>query len=80
MTDTTADWYWEGNVVDAIARYLAADGWTILSKADIHSAAGCRPSRTPRRSRPADRSQGLSFHELDTRKNRVGEPGKAMMA
>lgn len=37
MTDTTADWYWEGNVVNAIARHLEADGWTILSQADTHS-------------------------------------------
>ena len=35
--DVTADWYWEGNVVDAIARFLAQEGWTIVSKADTHS-------------------------------------------
>lgn len=35
--DPTSDWYWEGNVVDAIARKLEADGWTIVSKADTHS-------------------------------------------
>lgn len=35
--DVTADWYWEGNVVDAIACFLAQDGWTIVSKADTHS-------------------------------------------
>ena len=33
----TADWYWEGNVVEAIARFLAQDGWTIVGKADTHS-------------------------------------------
>lgn len=35
--DVTADWYWEGNVVEAIARFLAQDGWTIVGKADTHS-------------------------------------------
>jgi hypothetical protein len=25
----TVDWYWEGNVVVALARALAADGWTV---------------------------------------------------
>lgn len=35
--DVTVDWYWEGNVVKAIARFLAQDGWTIVSKADTHS-------------------------------------------
>jgi hypothetical protein len=24
--DVTADWYWEGNVVEAIARFLAQEG------------------------------------------------------
>ena len=35
--DVTADWYWEGNVVEAIARFLVQDGWTIVGKADTHS-------------------------------------------
>ena len=35
--DVTADWYWEGNVVEAIACFLAQEGWTIISKADTHS-------------------------------------------
>jgi len=35
--DVTTDWFWEGNVVDAIARFLAKDGWTIIGKADTHS-------------------------------------------
>ncbi|MBY0382312.1 MAG: hypothetical protein K2W78_10380 [Xanthobacteraceae bacterium] len=35
--DATADWYWEGNVVDALARHLLATGWQIVSKADTHS-------------------------------------------
>jgi hypothetical protein len=35
--DVTTDWYWEGNVVEAIARFLAQDGWTIVGKADTHS-------------------------------------------
>jgi hypothetical protein len=37
MMDVTADWFWEGNVVEAIARFLADDGWTIVGKADTHS-------------------------------------------
>jgi hypothetical protein len=29
-----ADWYWEGNVVAAFARALAAEGWTVRRTAD----------------------------------------------
>jgi hypothetical protein len=32
--DATAAWYWEGNVVDALAHYLKSCGWNVLSKAD----------------------------------------------
>lgn len=35
--DVTVDWFWEGNVVETIARFLADDGWTIVGKADTHS-------------------------------------------
>jgi hypothetical protein len=35
--DVTADWYWEGKVVEAIARHLERDGWTIVTKANTHS-------------------------------------------
>jgi hypothetical protein len=28
--DVTTDWFWEGNVVEAIARHLANEGWTII--------------------------------------------------
>lgn len=35
--DVTGDWFWEGNVVEAIARFLADEGWTIVGKADPHS-------------------------------------------
>jgi Holliday junction resolvase len=35
--DVTADWYWEGNVVEAIARFLTKDGWVIVGKADTQS-------------------------------------------
>lgn len=35
--DVTAEWFWEGNVVETIARFLADDGWTIVSKADTYS-------------------------------------------
>jgi hypothetical protein len=36
-TDVTSDWYWEGNVVEALARHLERDGWSIVRKADTHS-------------------------------------------
>lgn len=35
--DVTTDWYWEGNVVEAIARFLEREDWTIVAKADTHS-------------------------------------------
>ena len=35
--DVTTDWFWEGNVVETIARFLADDGWTIVGKVDTHS-------------------------------------------
>lgn len=35
--DVTSDWYWEGNVVDAIARFLVGQEWVITAKADTHS-------------------------------------------
>jgi hypothetical protein len=35
--DGTADSYWDGNVVEAIARYLERDGWSIVTKADTRS-------------------------------------------
>ena len=47
--DVTADWYWEGNVVDKITNFLKRDGWVIVSKAntrvkergvDIHATKG----------------------------------------
>ena len=47
--DVTADWYWEGNVVEAIARFLAQSGWMIVSKADTRSkerGADIRASRS----------------------------------
>lgn len=33
------DWYWEGNVADAIASGLTNQGWSIVSKADTVSKA-----------------------------------------
>jgi Holliday junction resolvase-like predicted endonuclease len=33
----TTAWYWEGNVVDAIARFLVEHNWTIISKANTHT-------------------------------------------
>lgn len=35
--DVTVDWYWEGNVVETIACFLAQNEWTIVSKADTRS-------------------------------------------
>jgi hypothetical protein len=35
--DVTTDWYWEGNVVEAIGRFLESSGWVILNKANTHS-------------------------------------------
>jgi hypothetical protein len=35
--DVTTDWFWEGNVVEALTRFLASEGWQIVSKADTHS-------------------------------------------
>jgi hypothetical protein len=46
--DVTANWFWEGNVVEAIARFLVDDGWTIVGKADTHSK---ERGRYPRRAR-----------------------------
>ena len=37
IMDVTADWYWEGNVVEAIARHLERGGWAIVTKANTHS-------------------------------------------
>jgi hypothetical protein len=46
--DVTVDWYWKGNVVEAIARFPANDGWTIVGKADTHlrSPPMPKPSRS----------------------------------
>lgn len=35
--DVTTDWFWEGNVVDAVAHSLASTGWNIESRANTHS-------------------------------------------
>jgi hypothetical protein len=35
--DITTDWFWEGNVVEAIARHLSNEGWAIVSKANTHT-------------------------------------------
>lgn len=32
--DATADWFWEGNVTNAVANYLRSQGWAIISQAD----------------------------------------------
>jgi hypothetical protein len=35
--DVTTDWFWEGNVVNALAHSLAGKGWKIEGQADTHS-------------------------------------------
>ncbi|WP_147418769.1 hypothetical protein [Sphingobium terrigena] len=35
--DVTRDWFWEGNIADAVAGFLLADGWLIQSKADTRT-------------------------------------------
>jgi len=35
--DVTTDWFWEGNVVNAVARGLVSKGWEIEGQADTHS-------------------------------------------
>ena len=37
MVDATTDWFWEGNVVNALANNLTAKGWKIEAQADTHS-------------------------------------------
>lgn len=37
--DVTEDWFWEGNVVDKIARHLERGGWSIIATADTRSKA-----------------------------------------
>jgi hypothetical protein len=36
---TTADWFWEGNIVEALARQFLPLGWSVVSQADTHSRA-----------------------------------------
>lgn len=35
----TEDWFWEGNVADAVATFLVAEGWIIKSQADTRTKA-----------------------------------------
>lgn len=37
IVDATKDWFWEGNVTDAVATYLIMQGWKILSQADTRT-------------------------------------------
>jgi hypothetical protein len=37
--DATKEWFWEGNVTDALAKYLTEQGWQILSQADTKTKA-----------------------------------------
>ncbi len=42
--NVTANWYWEGNVVEAIARFLAQDCQSVAS-APHEARAGCERHR-----------------------------------
>ncbi len=35
--DVTQDWFWEGNVVAALASYLSSTGWSVGRIANTHS-------------------------------------------
>lgn len=37
--DVTSDWFWEGNVVAALAKHLEAEGWSVDCIADTASKA-----------------------------------------
>jgi len=37
VTVATKEWFWEGNVTDAVAKYLGEQGWRILSQADTRT-------------------------------------------
>ena len=37
VMDVTTDWFWEGNVVEALANHLSKEGWEIIKKANTHS-------------------------------------------
>lgn len=37
IVDVTTDWFWEGNVVNAVARNLTSLGWKIEGQADTYS-------------------------------------------
>lgn len=37
VPDATKEWFWEGNVTDAVAKYLREQGWRVLSQADTRT-------------------------------------------
>jgi len=37
LSDVTKEWFWEGNVTDAVVKYLGEQGWKILAQADTKS-------------------------------------------
>jgi hypothetical protein len=37
IVDATTDWFWEGNVVNAVARNLTSRGWKIEGQANTYS-------------------------------------------
>jgi len=37
VPDATKEWFWEGNVTDAVAKYLGEQGWRVLSQADTRT-------------------------------------------
>ena len=36
-TGPTSDWFWEGNVTDAVERFLLEQDWSVISKADTRT-------------------------------------------
>jgi hypothetical protein len=63
--DVTTDWYWEGNVVDAIARFIEREDWTIVAKADTHSKErGVDIQATKGGQNAPARSEGLPVQKL----------------
>jgi hypothetical protein len=71
--DVTSYWYWEGNVVETVAGYLARQGWRILNRADLLVEAKGYPSKQycdPRRAgeqkpaNPTNQAQQWYSHVL----------------
>jgi hypothetical protein len=37
MSEPPEDWFWEGNIVDALIAHLSREGWTVVSKANTQA-------------------------------------------